>query len=322
MARMTKHLGLACMLIAAVASAPKTAQAQYMYGQISTRSTIPVERQIQRRIREAEELIKEEKVFRAIGLLQTILEKPTDSFVEMEEGRFVSARHQAQLLIEGLGADGIAQYRRSYEDQAQEMLRRGLETKNAEMLANVMRQFFLTDAGFDAANYLASFQLDQGRPGIALMYLQRMTNSKAHEGRVNAEVQKKKAVAMAMIGGPNIEGARKLLAGVPLPTTYTADDVIRSVSERPADHEMLVTKDYPVSFGSASRTSVARADFTARRLEMKWLVPFAESTENGAGNFFNNVNNSISSRSSMNQASIVELYPLAIGDRRDRKSVV
>jgi hypothetical protein len=98
----------------------------------------------------------------AVRLLQTLLASPTDALVADPEERgrpvrrWVSARAAAGRLIANLPAKGRAAYRAAHGADADALLKRARATKNAELLARVVRVYLHTDAGPEALRSLAT----------------------------------------------------------------------------------------------------------------------------------------------------------------------
>lgn len=180
-------------------------------GKIIEPSTYLSDASVRRRLAEAQRLAGEGRLDQTLGLLQAILDEPDESFVKDEASGWQTARRAAEIEIEKLGPRGIAAYRRRYEDQAAYLLRAARAAHDARGQGEVLRRFFLTRAGFDAANLLATYQLDRRRPALALAYLDRLLESPIHREAVTDAMRAKRGVALALLGRE--PDARRTLEG-------------------------------------------------------------------------------------------------------------
>ncbi|MFO0945749.1 MAG: PQQ-binding-like beta-propeller repeat protein [Planctomycetota bacterium] len=122
-----------------------------------------------------------------------------------------------------------------------------------------MRRFFLTRAGAEATNLLASYHLDRGRPALALFYLNRLLKSSTHQTEVSDAVRAKRAVALAMLDRKEdahkafegIGGDRLQLGGSLWPVTKVFDAIPRATELN------APSADWPLLGGNARRSTVA-----------------------------------------------------------------
>lgn len=178
----------------------------------------PTDQTIQWRVGEAQRLAASNELPRAISLFQTILDVPEDSFIpETVKGekkwrttRSVVEDYIANPPPNGLGAKGLEEYRRQFNPQAAHLLQQAIAGRDPSAIADVGRRFFLTSAGMDATNYLASYHLDRGQPAAALVYLDHLLLSPAHRDRATDVMRVKRAVALALLG--RSESAHEALA--------------------------------------------------------------------------------------------------------------
>ncbi|QDU64769.1 outer membrane biogenesis protein BamB [Planctomycetes bacterium Pan216] len=153
-----------------------------------------------RRLAEARRLIEEDRGGPALSLLQSVLDEPENSYVELDDGRWLSVAEATERQIIESGPDFVAEYRRHYEDQAAAILRKALTRNDPVSVAQVVRRFFLTRSGFEAANHLASFHLDVGQPGLAVHLLDRLLACPIHRDEVTDVMRAKRAAALVLVG--------------------------------------------------------------------------------------------------------------------------
>jgi outer membrane protein assembly factor BamB len=126
----------------------------------------------------AEDFIKEKNWADAIHVLQTVLNRPEDAFLERTvrgNGKdmvlWVSARAEAARLIDSLPAAGLDVYEVKYGELAAKRLAEGKEKNKPELLTDVYQHYFRTRAGLEAGELLAAHYLKRGEPVIAIHIL-------------------------------------------------------------------------------------------------------------------------------------------------------
>jgi hypothetical protein len=125
----------------------------------------PNNRELVRRLERAGELIAEERLADAFGVLDDILGEEQDFFYQpnREEQVHRSLRSEARRLIGELSDDALAQYDLQFGATARQMLDKAVAEGNADGVAAVVRRYFNTQAGFEAAWLLGRQQLDHGQ---------------------------------------------------------------------------------------------------------------------------------------------------------------
>lgn len=215
---------------------------------------------VRRRLSEAERLVKENRLDQVLGLVQSVLDEPDESFVRHEGDGWLPARMAAEKILESMEPAGLARYREQREDEAAYLLRQGLLTNDPNLWSQVMRRYFLTQAGFDATNLLASYQLDRGNAALALVYLDRLLESPVHRRQVTDTMRAKRAVAQALLG--RLDNAKQSLKGIghdPLQlggNRWPAARVLESVPS--ADHTLAGkpadAQQWPIFGGNRQRS--------------------------------------------------------------------
>ena len=91
--------------------------------------------------------------------------------------KFRSLKREALLLIGNLPPEGLEAYRLQFGATADKTLKAALERGDPEQLTNVVRRYFHTPAGYQAALLLARHHLDHGRPLAAAQLLQSLCDA-------------------------------------------------------------------------------------------------------------------------------------------------
>lgn len=274
-------------------------------------TTLLADPMVRRRLAEAEQLAGEARVTQALALVQKILDEPDDSFVPGGEGEWQGARRAAEQVVLGLGPPGIRAYRAQYGDQAAALLAKGVVERDIAAWGDVLRRFFLTEAGMQAANLLASYQLDHGRPGLALVYLDRILESPAHREQAGEVIQAKRAVALAMLG--RTTDAEMALARLAHPVLLGGrqrdrDDLLGAIA--PAAREPPRQTDWPLFGGHPRRSAVAEGGVPL--LAADWSLPTLLPGDTILANFLREV---AQVNASNRRLTCFGLAPITVRDR-------
>lgn len=169
-------------------------------------------------IQAAQDYIKKKEWQVAAEALQSLLETPDDSFIEVKRkvnGRDVDAkvsvREEANRLIGELPPDGLESYRVRYGPTAHDRLKEAQEKADAMLLAEVSQRYFHTEAGAKATQMLGAYHLDRGHNLMASLCFERLLN-KPDADKLSPQVQFKAALAYRRAG--NVAASDKLMAKV------------------------------------------------------------------------------------------------------------
>ncbi len=153
----------------------------------------------------------------AIDSLQRIIDDPEGSLVRRDDAIgaqgivYESARRRAMRMLAGLPREGIQAYRLLYDGKAKGLFDRAEATRDKAALEAIVEKYFLTRFGDDAADLLASWALDEGKPAEAVRLLEQvrsvLVDRDVPEGRLVAKL----AAAYAMLG--RIDEAQALVSG-------------------------------------------------------------------------------------------------------------
>lgn len=122
----------------------------------------PTSRLHSKNYRDALQLIEEKKYSIAIPELQAILEAPED-FVSPEAGlEFSSLKRMARDVIKTLPEEGKRFYTLQYGPAAEQLLAQAIDEDNISLLKEVVRRYFHTKAGAEAAYTLGAYYFERG----------------------------------------------------------------------------------------------------------------------------------------------------------------
>jgi outer membrane protein assembly factor BamB len=179
------------LLVLIVSAARICAQTPAIQNQIEERRrpaasatpvTLPVDRQVAKKLEGAADCIKEERWSEAVRVLQAILDAKEDALIESPRdarrdgaaGRLLGARAEAERMLAALPRKGMEFYRLRYEAKAREQLDAAKRQRDAEGLAEIARRYAHTSAGTEALLLLAVHHLDRGRAETAAFCFQRL----------------------------------------------------------------------------------------------------------------------------------------------------
>jgi outer membrane protein assembly factor BamB len=121
-------------------------------------------------------LLDQNRPTEAIGFLQSILDGPEDFFFQPDDNSQVrlSLKGEAQRLIGQMSREGREIYELRHGADARDLMRKAAANGDARGLAEVSRQFFHTQAGYEATFLLGLDHLDHGRPLAGALTLRRL----------------------------------------------------------------------------------------------------------------------------------------------------
>ena len=153
---------------------------------------MPPDRKALQNLRNAQELLGEERFSEAVRLLGGVLEGPEDYFLPPERPKATakpgdvqpvaqrvarSLKSEAQHLIGQMPAGGREAYELQFGNEAKRLLDSAAREGRLAGLAEVSRRFFHTEAGQDATELLATCLLERGQPLAAALSFQRLADA-------------------------------------------------------------------------------------------------------------------------------------------------
>ena len=144
------------------------------------RVLIEPDRDVTQALQEARQSIAKKQYQSAALLLQRVLDQPEDFFVEKsfanDLGNRGGTRKEAQQLLMSMPADGQAAYELEYGATARNLFVEATDAGDPAGVAEVVRRFAVTAAGYDATMSLAAHAFDADRPLEAALLLDTVRN--------------------------------------------------------------------------------------------------------------------------------------------------
>ena len=154
------------------------AQSSQAKPRVEDAASFRTERQVLQRLKTAEELLAERRFGEAVRYLGSILEADEDYFFQRDDSASVyrSLKSEAHRLIGRMPREGRASYDLQYGARARNLLDEAVRSGEIEVVAEVARRFFHTEAGYEATYLLGTHYLLQDRPLAAALCLERLVN--------------------------------------------------------------------------------------------------------------------------------------------------
>jgi outer membrane protein assembly factor BamB len=134
---------------------------------------LPNDRALSRAIARARERLADHEYHEVLAFLQQVLSRDEDSFLERsgDEHQQLGLKATARQMIGELPAEGYEAYELLHGATARRQLESAIRSGDREALAKVVRQYFHTSAGYEAALVLAEMEADMGhRLAAAQLY--------------------------------------------------------------------------------------------------------------------------------------------------------
>ncbi|MAG94363.1 MAG: hypothetical protein CMJ48_11510 [Planctomycetaceae bacterium] len=203
--------------------------------------------------------------------LQSLLDRGEDGFLwRGETPRLVSVRQETRRLLDSLSPEDLRRYESLFGIAARQLLQQARAAGEPALFAEVLRRYFHTSAGFEAANYLGTHAFDSGRYALAVRHWQALVDSPAHRGRVDAMLRTKLAAGLQLMGrGSDASRVAGELGEKNVVIAGRRENVPRWVS-RLSPVELGVSRrgDWPLFLGNAARNASAEA--TTPFLKLQW----------------------------------------------------
>lgn len=143
------------------------------------------ERQVEVRLRSARNDLDAGRLVEGLTELQSILDRDDDVFVRLESEPVPrGARFLAASLMASLSPQALAAYEKLFGGQARQLLESSPGAPNPERLAQVVRRFDHTAAGFEAGHRLAAWWSDHGSDSLAWGWWRRVLEEPVRRARL------------------------------------------------------------------------------------------------------------------------------------------
>lgn len=122
----------------------------------------PTSREYSKSLQDAKQLLSEQKYPVAVPELQSILDAPEDYLKSDSTAGFESLKEAAHQLIATLPDAGRRYYSLQYGPTAEQMLQQAEELDDNNLLREIVRRYFFTKAGAEAAYALGGYYFERG----------------------------------------------------------------------------------------------------------------------------------------------------------------
>ncbi|QDT50044.1 Outer membrane protein assembly factor BamB [Symmachiella dynata] len=158
----------------------------------------------------------------ALAQLQRVWEHNEDSFLyDPSQADPRSARREAEQSFEQLAVSIWRRYEVLFGPVAKHHLQKAVQDGNVQSVQKVSRDYFYTDAGFQATNRLATWWADHGNYDAAARCWDRVFESRVHARRIGQVHRVKAAIAFRRSG--QSQRAEEILAGAGVVTANGTD---------------------------------------------------------------------------------------------------
>lgn len=144
------------------------------------RITPEIDRTIQQAMQDAERSIKAEQYVPAAIQMQAILDHPEDFFLQRDlwskTGPFRSVKERTCRILADSPENVLATYELNYGATARTLLTDAIQKSDYEQIAEVVRHYEMTTAGYEALRILAEAAFDKGRPLEAALLCESLMN--------------------------------------------------------------------------------------------------------------------------------------------------
>ncbi len=135
---------------------------------------LPTDPSIQLFIRRARDFIESQQYELAIRVLQRALDEGQRVLVRTAPKTYKTVSRSAQDMLMDLPVQAFGNYRAFADAEAEALLEQADAPRNPDMLREVVRRFFLSSYGAQAAYQLACLQINQGEFSAAVRLLRRI----------------------------------------------------------------------------------------------------------------------------------------------------
>ncbi|QDT38086.1 outer membrane protein assembly factor BamB family protein [Stratiformator vulcanicus] len=164
-------------------------------------SMLVFERQDVLAISEARIALQQDNDVNAVRVLQNLLSRPVDSFVDRRPDKtIVGASRQAEAMVLQLVRSKPGVYELFAEPEAKSILATDDDASMVRRWRQVAAEYFLTAAGFEVVDHLASRAFDRGEFDLAARLWLRLVNEAAHRNRCTSTTYLKFSLAMERCG--------------------------------------------------------------------------------------------------------------------------
>src|SRR5690349_19818842 len=165
---------------------------------------LPTDRSLSRAITRARERLADHEYHEVLAFLQGVLARDEDSFLERAgDDRQLGIKATARQLIGDLPPEGYEVYELLHGATARRQLESAIQSGDREALAKIVRQYFHTTAGYEAAFVLAEMEADQGHRLAAAELYRELIESPRAAARLEPQLSVAAAINLLAAGQPD-----------------------------------------------------------------------------------------------------------------------
>ncbi len=170
---------------------------------------LPTDRSLSRAITRARERLADHEYHEVLPFLQGILARDEDSFLERagDDHQQLGLKATARQLIGELPPEGYEAYELLHGATARRQLDTAIRAGDREAIAKVVRQFFHTSAGYEAALVLAQMEADQGHRLAAAELYRELIDAPRAAARFEPQLSVAAALNLLAAGQPEDSAA-------------------------------------------------------------------------------------------------------------------
>lgn len=212
------------------------------------------------------ERYREDGNFRvAAQLWQAVLERSGDSLFSSDGQLYYSMVQKVEDVIAELPPEGLAMYRINADAKAKELIAKAADPNDIQTLSEIVRQYFLSSEGDDAAFRLGCIYLDQYDFVGARRLFEKVANRYPDSSIPDAELHSRIALCETFLG--NLKSAK------------TAVDLALSADSGNRQVELVADTIKDVESGKVIGGSMG----ISLDSERDWRMPLAGAGRNGIG---------------------------------------
>src|SRR4051812_25754312 len=236
----------------------------------------------QRLLKRAEQCVADGRLDLAAVLWQKVLDEAGDTLMTRDGKKYTSLAEEVERMLSTVDPLALKTYRIAADGEAQAVLARGTPDKEEEALAIVVRRYFLSSIGDDAAYKLGCYALDRHDFVGASRLFTKILERHPDPSMPKTEILLRLAVASSHVG--DVDTAKRALEAIPLiPGPKPTGDVIDLVdldardAAKTAVAVAAASQNWHMALGNPSRSGRMKglpADATSRTLTELWVQEF------------------------------------------------
>ncbi len=233
----------------------------------------------QRLLKRAEQCVADGRLDLAAVLWQRVLDEAGDTLMTRDGRTYTSLADEVERTLSAGEERALATYRIGADGEAQAILAKAAPDKEEDALALIVRKYFLSSIGDDAAYKLACYALDRHDFVGASRLLTRILERHPDPSMPKSEILLRLAVASAHMGDSATASAALSAIGQ-IPGPRPESDVLDQVAQHltlAAQSSVLASassQDWPMALGNPTRTGRMKslpAEATSRTLTELWV---------------------------------------------------